>query len=42
MRMENGSVAITADGVDQCLLNHRSGIMQKLITENSDGSAGGT
>ena len=33
MRMEDGSVAITADGVDQSLLrNHRNGT-RKLITE---------
>jgi curved DNA-binding protein CbpA len=40
MRMENGSVAITADGVDQCLLNHQRGGVQKLLTENSAGAAG--
>lgn len=34
MRMENGSVAITADGVDRSLLLHRSEEKQKLITEN--------
>jgi len=33
MRMEDGSVAITADGVDRSLLLHRSGETQKLITE---------
>jgi curved DNA-binding protein CbpA len=33
MRMENGSVAITADGVDQSLLVHRRGGAQKLITK---------
>ena len=33
MRMEDGSVAITADGVDQSLLLHRRGGTQKLITE---------
>ena len=33
MRMENGSVAITADGVDQSLLHHRRGGTQKLIAE---------
>ncbi len=33
MRMENGSMAITADGVDQSLLLHRRGGTQKLITE---------
>lgn len=32
-RMENGSVAITADGVDQALLLHRRGGTQKLLTE---------
>jgi curved DNA-binding protein CbpA len=32
-RLENGSVAITADGVDRSLLLHRSGGTQKLITE---------
>ena len=32
LRMENGSMAITADGVDQQLL-HRRGRTQKLITE---------
>jgi curved DNA-binding protein CbpA len=35
MRMENGSVAITASGVDQSLLLHRRGETQKLITEQS-------
>jgi curved DNA-binding protein CbpA len=34
MRMEDGSVAITADGVDRSLLLHRSGETQKLITES--------
>lgn len=33
MRMENGSVAITADGVDQSLQRHRRRGTQKLITE---------
>jgi curved DNA-binding protein CbpA len=33
MRLENGSVAITADGVDRSLLLHRRGGTQKLITE---------
>ena len=33
MRMEDGSMAITADGVDQSLLFHRSDGSQKLITE---------
>ena len=33
MRMEDGSMAITADGVDQSLLLHRSGGGEKLITE---------
>ncbi|MDB4307766.1 DnaJ domain-containing protein [Gammaproteobacteria bacterium] len=33
MRMEDGGVAITADGVDQSLLRHRSAGKQKLITE---------
>ena len=33
MRMEDGSVAITADGVDQSLLRHQRGITKKLITE---------
>ena len=33
MRLENGSVAITADGVDRSLLLHRPGGTQKLITE---------
>ena len=33
MRMESGSVAITADGVDQSLRDHRHGKTQKLITE---------
>ena len=33
MRMEDGSVAITADGVDQSLQLHRNGSSQKLITE---------
>jgi curved DNA-binding protein CbpA len=33
MRMDDGSVAITADGVDRSLLLHRSGEAQKLITE---------
>ena len=33
MRMENGSLAITADGVDQSLLLHRRDGTQKLITE---------
>jgi len=33
MRMEDGSVAITADGVDRSLLLHRSDEAQKLITE---------
>jgi curved DNA-binding protein CbpA len=33
MRMEDGSVAITAEGVDRSLLLHRSGEAQKLITE---------
>jgi curved DNA-binding protein CbpA len=32
-RLENGLVAITADGVDQSLLLHRHGGTQKLITE---------
>jgi hypothetical protein len=31
--MENGSVAITASGVDQTLLLHRRSGTQKLITE---------
>lgn len=33
MRMEDGSVAITAAGVDQTLVPHRNGHAQKLITE---------
>jgi curved DNA-binding protein CbpA len=33
MRMEDGSVAITADGVDESLARHRVGGTQKLITE---------
>jgi curved DNA-binding protein CbpA len=33
MRMENGLMAITADGVDQSLLLHRRGGTQKLVTE---------
>jgi hypothetical protein len=33
MRREDGSMAITADGVDQSLLLHRRGGTQKLITE---------
>ena len=33
MRLENGSLAITADGVDRSLLLHRRGGTQKLITE---------
>ena len=33
MRMENGSVAITADGVDRSILLHRPESKQKLITE---------
>ena len=33
MRTESGSVAITADGVDQSLLRHQRGITKKLITE---------
>jgi curved DNA-binding protein CbpA len=33
MRMEDGSVAITADGVDRSLLLHRSVETQKLISE---------
>ena len=33
MRMEDGSMAITADGVDQSLLLHRRDGTQKLITE---------
>jgi len=33
MRMEDGSMAITADGVDQSLLLHRRGGTQKLISE---------
>jgi curved DNA-binding protein CbpA len=33
MRMEDGSMAITGDGVDQSLLLHRRGGTQKLITE---------
>ena len=33
MRLENGSVAITAEGVDRSLLLHRRGGTQKLITE---------
>jgi curved DNA-binding protein CbpA len=33
MRMEDGSVAITADGVDRSLLLRRGGGTQKLITE---------
>lgn len=33
MRMEDGSMAITADGVDQSLLLHHQGGTQKLITE---------
>jgi curved DNA-binding protein CbpA len=33
IRMENGSVAITADGVDRSLLLHRRDGTQKLITE---------
>lgn len=35
MRMDDGSVAITASGVDQSLLHHRRGETQKLITEQS-------
>jgi hypothetical protein len=31
--MEDGSVAITADGVDRSLLLHRPEETQKLITE---------
>ena len=33
MLMENGSLAITGEGVDQSLLLHRRGRTQKLITE---------
>lgn len=33
MRMEDGSVAITADGVDRSLMLHRPAETQKLITE---------
>ena len=33
MRLDNGSVAITADGVDQPLLVHRRDRTQKLITQ---------
>jgi len=33
MRMEDGSMAITADGVDQSLLLDRSGGTQKLINQ---------
>jgi curved DNA-binding protein CbpA len=33
MRLENGSVAITADGVDRSLLLHRPGGTHKLIAE---------
>jgi hypothetical protein len=33
MRMEDGLLAITADGVDQSLQLHRHGGTQKLITE---------
>ena len=33
MRMEDGSVAITADGVDQSLLCHQRAGTKKLITE---------
>ena len=33
MRMEDGSMAITADGVDRSLLLRQSGGMQRLITE---------
>ena len=33
MRMEDGSMAITADGVDQSLMLHRRDGAQKLITE---------
>ena len=33
MRIEDGSMAITADGVDQSLLLHRRGGTQKLITD---------
>ena len=33
MRMEDGAMAITAEGVDQSLLLHRSGGTQKRITE---------
>ncbi len=33
IRMEDGSMAITADGVDQSLLLHRRDGAQKLITE---------
>jgi curved DNA-binding protein CbpA len=33
MRMEDGALAITADGVDQSLQLHRSAGTQKLITE---------
>ena len=35
MRMEDGSVAITATGVDQSLLLHRRDGTQKLLTEQS-------
>ena len=35
MRMEDGSVAITANGVDQSLLLHRRVETQKFITEQS-------
>jgi hypothetical protein len=33
IRLEDGSIAITADGVDQSLLLHRREGTQKLITE---------
>ena len=35
MRMEDGSMAITGDGVDQSLQLHQQSGTQKLITENS-------
>ena len=35
MRLENGTVAITAEGVDQSLLRHRRSEMQNLITDES-------
>lgn len=34
MRMEDGSVAITADGVDRSLRRHRTSETRKLITES--------